>query len=49
MRTTFHLVTQYADSSTFVQCLTCGKEEAERMLCKMQKGCKGCSFYLESV
>jgi hypothetical protein len=50
MRITYHLVTKYADSSTFVQCLTCGKDEADRMLCKLQCACKGmCSIYLERV
>lgn len=50
MRITFHLVTQYADDSKHIECLTCGVEEANRLVCKLQCACKGmCSIYLESV
>lgn len=50
MRITFHLVTQYADDSKDIQCLTCGKEEADRLVYKLQCVCKGmCLIYLESV
>jgi len=49
MRITFHLVTQYADDSKDIKCLTCGVEEATRLMCKLQCVCKGmCSIYLEA-